>query len=168
LFSKYINQKAVWVSLGVAYSVGIIIKLGFSAEGLFSKFLGKTPFVSYIQTNAELVDALIGLVIPVAILLVMEIVARNKGVDAGWQRFAQFIKTNKEDEDGIPVTAASKLPGKILVWAFGVLGMAVSWLAFVSTEQKKILVLFSIILLGIPAATLGVYLFRRIKNKQYK
>ncbi len=165
LFSKYINQKAVWISLSVAYAAGLIVKLGFSAKGLLvNLWHGGTSVATYIQANAELVDALIGLVIPVVILLIMELAARSKGIDAGWQRFVQFIKKNKEDEEGVPVTAASKLPDRILVWAFAILGVAVGWLAVISSEQQKILILFSVLLLSIPVIVFVYKLFKRRKK----
>lgn len=98
LFSKYINRNSVWLTLGITYSIGIIVKLGFSLNGFFSSSNGGINVIfSWIQRNSNLVDALIGLVIPVIILMFMEILCRRNGIDYGWHNFRKYLKENKHE-----------------------------------------------------------------------
>jgi len=163
LFSRHISQKAVWLTLGVAYTFGIVAKIGLSTQGFIAGlWSGGASIAAFVQANPELVDALIGLVIPVVILTFIEVSARNKSVDAGWSRFTASIHRNRVAEEGKAIPTASLLPGKIVIWSFVILGLAVGWLALVSDTQQKILMLFTILLLSVP---LIITLYNYIKKR---
>ncbi len=165
LFSKHIGQKAVWISLGVTYTVGFLVKFVFSVDSVivFLGSLGAT-LTKILHTRTELVDAIIGFVIPVVILIIMEIAARRKGIADGWKRLQAFIDRNDETIDPVNTKAALQLTNRIVVAAFSVIGLAVCYLAITSKEQTGVLVIFSMVLLALPAITLIRYLVRKSQS----
>ncbi len=166
LFSRRITQKAVWLSLGITYALGIFAKVGFANQGFFAGSWDAGVVISaYVERNPELVDAFIGLVIPVVILTIMEITTRKREEDPGWRRFLNAIKKTKNEENKSAIPATSKLPQQIVNWSFVILGIAVGGLAITNKMQRKILVLFSILLLLIPIFML---LYKYLINKTKK
>lgn len=168
LFSKYINEKAVWISISVAYFIGIIVKLGFSSNGfLVDVWESGRSFSTYIQNNGQLVDALIGLVTPVTILIFMEVVSRNnKKSDPKWEKVIHFTKQSKEDELAMPKAPAFNLPIQILTWVLAILGIVVSFLAFTNSEQRYILIVFSILLLSFPLVQFIKHIYIKTRKNE--
>ncbi len=166
LFSRRINQKTVWLTLGVAYTLGAMVKFGLSPKGVIAGLWdGGVAFAEYAQNNPELMDAIIGLVIPVLILSATEITTRKRGEDAGWKRFVNSIKENNEEEQKIIKRPASKLPRQIVVWSLIGLGAGVGFLAIISDTQQRTLMVFSLLLFLIPTLLL---LNNRFINKMKK
>jgi solute:Na+ symporter, SSS family len=164
LFSRHIGQRAVWISLGVTYTIGFIVKFVFSTEGMLSQLgAGDTSVALLVQRNVQLIDALIGFVVPVVLLIIMEIAARKTGITEGWIRLRQFIDNDTEVVDAANTKAALRLTNKIVLWAFSIIGLAVCWLAISSHEQTGILIIFGCLLLAIPAITLVRYLIKKLK-----
>ena len=165
LFSKYINEKAVWISISTAYIIGVIVKLGFSSNGFLIDILERgASFSNYIQENGQLVDALIGLVIPVTILIIMEITGRYKGgPDPKWQEVKEFTKKSKIEELAMPSSAAFNLPSQILTWVLVILGIVIGLLAFIDPEQQGILITFSVLLLSFPFIKFVRYIYIKAK-----
>jgi Na+/proline symporter len=166
LFSKKIGQKAVGISLGVAYLIGIIVKIGFSGKGLFiTNWQSKEIIIAFFQENSELINAIIGVVIPILILTIIEILARNKNIYAGWNRMISFMNQQMAEEKKTSPPATSQLPVKILIWTFALLGISVGWVALVNKDQQNILIMFSAILLTISAIIyIHTYISRRKNN----
>ena len=165
LFSKYINEKAVWISISTAYIIGVIVKLGFSSNGFLIDILERgASFSNYIKENGQLVDALIGLVIPVTILIIMEITGRYKGgPDPKWQEVKEFTKKSKIEELAMPSSAAFNLPSQILTWVLVILGIVIGLLAFIDPEQQGILITFSVLLLSFPFIKFVRYIYIKAK-----
>ena len=102
---------------------------------------------------------------PVTILIFIEIIARSKKEpDPKWQEVIQFTKQSKEDELAIPISPASNLPNKILVWVLAILGIAIGLLAIIDYEQRNILITFSILLLCFPTIQLIKYIYFKTKE----
>src|SRR5699024_12325810 len=78
LFSRRIGSKAVWLSMGITYLLGFVIKAGF--------------FDEIVSKQVEFVDAFIGFVVPSTILVIMELFLWKKEKDKGWNRFIQISK----------------------------------------------------------------------------
>jgi len=165
LFSKYINEKAVWLSLGITWAIGLYVKLGLSLQGAISNTGDGGAYIfTFVRNHVELTDAIIGLIIPVSILLIIELIARSKEVDKGWVKLSYYSKNNEEEENITATAAALKLTKQILFWAFSILGIGVTWLAIVSEKEKGILIIFSILLLIIPFISILNYLIKIIRN----
>src|SRR5690625_3822167 len=132
LFSKYINERAIWLSLGITYSLGFILKMGVLQElNFFKRFFDSSGFIiDFINNNSELIDALIGLVIPVLILTMIEIFIRGNKIDAGWGRFMNFVNNKIEPARKVNNKSGVKLSLKILMWCFVILGITVAGLAY--------------------------------------
>lgn len=165
LFSRYINSKAVWISMGSAYLIGIIVKLGFSSNGFLTNFVDSENVVSsYIQNNVQLVDALIGLVVPVSILTVIELISRSKKlIDPKCTDVADFMQKSKEEELLNPIITTSSLPNKIISWVFIILGIVAALLSLVNKEQQSILIVFSLLLFIIPFLRIIFMLYKKQK-----
>lgn len=147
LFSRKIDKKAIWLSLGITYAVGIIVKFDFILSLINYLPYGES-FVELIKSNAELTDAVIGIVIPVLILIVIELLKRKNEDDKGWISLVSYMNLHaKEEQDKVASTATLHLTMKILVYACTFLGLAVGWIAFTSNEGKSILLLFTSLLL---------------------
>lgn len=162
LFSKKIGQNAVWLSLGLAYLVGFIVKIGFSYKGLFVNLWdGGEQIALYLQANGELFNAIIGMVIPIFVLTIIEIIARRKSISVGWDNLIYSIKKNEIEERNTKSISISKLPVKILISTFGILGIAIGWLAIVNIEQRQVLIPISILLFVI---TTIIFIVSKLKN----
>jgi SSS family transporter len=86
LFSKRIGQKAIWWSMTPTFLVAILIKTGWI-------------FKDFIAQHATFVDAFIGLVLPVTILSIIELILWKKGEDPGRVRLTQILGKEKKIVD---------------------------------------------------------------------
>lgn len=86
LFSKRIGQKAIWWSMIPTFLVAILIKTGWI-------------FKDFIAQHAAFIDAFIGLVLPVTILSIIELILWKKGEDPGWARLTQILGKEKKIVD---------------------------------------------------------------------
>src|SRR5699024_4515303 len=85
LFSRRIGSKAVWLSMGITYLLGFVIKAGF--------------FDEIVSKQVEFVDAFIGFVVPSTILVIMELFLWKKEKDKGWNRFIQISKQREVQDE---------------------------------------------------------------------
>lgn len=167
LFSKYISQKSVWVSLGITYSIGFIVKIAFSDPAIFEGVWGIGFQVAFfIQSNVEFVDAFVGLLVPVTFLLAIEMLARKRGVDSGWDNTVKFINTNKATESEINYTGTaslSKLTIKIILFTLAALGVFIGILAFINPMEKVFLLFTSglILCLALILKALTAFLYKK-------
>jgi SSS family transporter len=169
LFSKYINQKAVWISMGITYSIGFLIKIGFSNGGILTKtWEGGKAIALVVQENVQFLDAFIGLIVPVSILLIIEVFSRRKGFSAGWERLVQFMEANSGTQEDVFSPAFARFAIKILLWTFAILGLTIGLMSIFSQEQKKVMIIFSIILLSISALIVLLYLLSKITKNKFK
>lgn len=151
IFSKHINQKEIWITLGTTYILGFSIKLGFATNGpLTNLWEGGASVAAFVKENKELIDGLIGVVLPLCILPILELRARSRGIYDGWIKLTRFIEQNKLEE-AATVHTASLLPNKILIWASLSLGLALGWVGLADFNREKVVLLFAILLLAIPA-----------------
>lgn len=165
LFSKKINKNAIWLSLGITYTIGIILKFEFILN-LFNYLPSGEMFVTLVQSNTELIDAVVGMVVPVLILVVIEFMGRKRKVDDGWNNLISYMKQHAiEEKDRVASNSTLLLTMKILVSACTFLGLAVGWIAITSIEEKPILVLFTSLLLIGPIIYFTHTLISRFKRK---
>jgi Na+/proline symporter len=132
LYSRHINHRAAWITFAVcgtsALGWRLLTLLGFDT-GRF---------------NGRIVDALLGLALPFAVLLAIELHFRRTGLDAGWQRMQAAIAASAKQ----PLTpAASQLPNRIIAISLGMLGITMAVVAWHATQQQIILAGFSIVLI---------------------
>ena len=161
LFSKRIGQKAVWLSMGATYFVAILIK----TELIFKEFVSK---------NVEFTDAFIGLVFPVSILLIIELIQWKKSKDAGWDRVSMVSGSDKEflDESLKEINKQagrmySDMAFKLLTGTFIAIGVIMIIIALTGQGDKARLLLYGVIFVSVSlTALLLSYLQKKIKNKK--
>ena len=165
LFSRKINKRAIWLSLGITYAIGVILKFEFILH-LFNYLPYGESFVAMIQSNAELTDAVVGMVIPVLILIVIELMGRKRDEDDGWKNLVGYMKQHPiEDKERGASNSTLLLTMKILVYACTFLGLAVGWIAFTSDEGRAILLLFTSLLLIGPVIYFFYVFINGLKRK---
>lgn len=165
LFSRKINKRAIWLSLGITYAIGVILKFEFILL-LFNYLPYGESFVAMIQSNAELTDAVVGMVIPVLILIVIELMGRKRDEDDGWKNLVGYMKQHPiEDKERGASNSTLLLTMKILVYACTFLGLAVGWIAFTSDEERAILLLFTSLLLIGPVIYFSYVFINGLKRK---
>lgn len=162
LYSKYISAKAVWATLGTCAVVSGSIKLTLMQDSLPSVLSG-TPVAAALEwmaDNIRMTDALLGLALPVGVLLLMELVGRRRGVDAGYQRMQQALDSHQQR----PITKAkSKLPLLIIAATLTMLGVVMGIIASWTSEDRTTVVVFAALLLAVAA---GVGWYARKPPKQ--
>lgn len=165
LFSRKINKRAIWLSLGITYAIGVILKFEFILH-LFNYLPYGESFVAMIQSNAELTDAVVGMVIPVLILIVIELMGRKRDEDDGWKNLVGYMKQHPiEDKERGASNSTLLLTMKIIVYACTFLGLAVGWIAFTSDEGRAILLLFTSLLLIGPVIYFFYVFINGLKRK---
>lgn len=159
LFSRRIGQKSVFVTMGITFTAAILVKTGWLSGGLVSK-------------HPEFVEAFIGLVFPVAILFVIELILWKRDTSAGWSRIAEM--SARKDE---PLTEAqiaknkeagavySNMAFMVMTGTYAAIGLIMLLLAIGSEASRGSMLLYGGLFFGVSMiAFLFYYLFRRKKH----
>ncbi len=162
LFSKRIGQKSVLWSMGITFLVAVIMKTGL-------------VFDDFITQHAAFLDAFVGLVFPIVILLGIELVLRKKEKDAGWDRY-QGIMTHEKEMVEESLQEKNKLAGRmysnlavnLMMGTFAAIGVIMTVLAFTGQGKKEQLLMYGCIFLGVSIVSfLWLWLHNR-RNKTVK
>ncbi|MDF9825965.1 SSS family solute:Na+ symporter [Ereboglobus sp. PH5-10] len=158
LFSKRIGQKSVFISMGITFGTAILVKAGL----LFPDVVSRHP---------TFVDAFIGLVFPVTILTILELILWKKPQAEGFLKIAARYK--KEDE---VLTAEqiqknkqagamySNMAFKIMMGTYAAIGLAMVLLALGNKDDRGSMLLYGGIFLGL--STLAFLLYHGIRAKR--
>jgi len=169
LFSKRIGSKAVWSSMCITYFLGLLLKIGFSGSGLLTD-AGDTfrLIAAFVAENVAFVDAFIGLVIPVTILIIIEIFLRNKQPDAGYLRYVVAMNRSKTltDKNKAAGTMYSSMAFKIMMWTYIAIGLTMLLLAFGSGARREQMFIFAAVFCGVPAVAFLIY--KLFKHKTHE
>jgi SSS family transporter len=163
LFSKRIGQKAVFISMGITYFVGLVIKVGFSGSGFLIS--------SFIEKNVNFVDAFIGFVFPVVILLFIEWFLRKNEHDAGYNRLAKILGKEKEQtsqqlvESKKAGSAYSTMAFKLMMGTYVVIGLIMSVLSFGENADRGQMLVYGSLFLGVSLIAFLIYYLVRFKKK---
>lgn len=160
LFSRRISAKGVWVSMIITYLLAIVIK-----AGLVDQIIGK---------NVAFVDALIGFIVPFAILVVMEIILWKKEQDAGWLRVLTLSEqrhTHQEADSAKNKAAGrlySSLAVKIMMGTYAVIGIIMAALSFAGYDQHGTMMWYGLIFLAVSVMVLVLFYRRDLKLVRHK
>lgn len=160
LFSTRIGQKAIWGSMIPTFLIAILIKSGWL-------------FKDFIDQHATFVDAFIGLLLPIIILLIIELTLWKKDEDPGWTRLTQILGREKkilDKSEKEKYKAAgqvySGLAFNLMFGTYGIVGLILIGISLFREESKDQL-LYGIIFLGLSIiAFLLFYLRGNTINKQ--
>jgi SSS family transporter len=160
LFSRRIGSNSVWLSMGITYLIGFAVKAGLLKE--------------FVSQHVEFVDAFVGLVFPVTILLIIELILRKKRDDQGWNRLVQILG-RKELQDEIQMQKTKKsgsmysdMAFKILMGTYAAIGIAIGLFALTNGNNRGQMMLYSAIFLGISVIAFGINYFSKYKSKIHK
>lgn len=150
LFSRRVGQSSIWVTSGVTFLVGGILKFGFTGAAAASG-LGL-----WVNTNMRALEVGVGVgvLVPFAVLLVMEWLAKD--TSPRYLRLRQFTADTSEETELPP----SAFPGQIVSYGVGVLAVVMAVVAFTGEDQGHIILLFSLFLLTLGGTLL--WLSRRV------
>ncbi len=141
LFSKKITIGAVWATAGISFVLGVICKIGLSSGGWL--VTESTQGLSdWITNNDKTVDLLIGVMLPVAVLTILQLL--NKNTASGWKKVATLI--TETGKSGVK-HEASATPGIIVsAWLFACATLMFALMPFSETGSMQ-LALFGAVLL---------------------
>lgn len=137
LFSKRITQRCIWPTAGISFTVGALVKFGFSERGFLSGIRCLRSFCIWIQGNLRTVEAFVGVVLPILVLSVIELSSR--GSSEGFEKVA--AKTQEHIHN--PKPRMSRLPALIVSWVIGFCGLLVALLAVVNKDHRQVVAIFS-------------------------
>ena len=156
LFSKRIGQKAVWWSMGTTYFMAFLIKTGW-------------VFKDFIDQNAAFVDAFIGLVFPVTILLIIELILWKKEKDPGWDKMIGILVEEKELVDESK-KAKNRKAGQmysnmalnLMTGTYLAIGIIMIIISLFGSDDRNYLLLYGIIFSGVSLiALLLLYIHKK-------
>jgi Na+/proline symporter len=151
LYFPGIKQNAIWISTGLMLLVAIYIKLIMPLQ------IDHTFSIWFIR-NAQVLEVAIGIIIPLAVLSIMEFTAREKA--AGFNKIATFIKQHEYSPDYNKAIAI--FPAKILAYSIGALGFLMLLLLPTANGKAFLVGFFATVLLLLSVLILGW--IRKLKN----
>ena len=161
LFSKRMGQKAVWWSMGTTYVAAFLIKTGLVLE-------------DFVNRHAAFVDAFIGLVFPVTILLLIELVLWKKEKDPGWDRLASIMGGEKETPAGERKESAreagraySRMAFNLMMGTYAAIGLIMMTIALAGGGDDGRLLLYGGIFLGVSLVAFLFYYLCHGKRKGF-
>lgn len=157
LYSRHIGQRSVFVAMGITFIAAILVKTGWVAGDL----AGRHP---------EFIDAFIGLVFPVAILFAIELIARKRPSDTGWNRLSTIYKNEEEmltesqkAKNREAGAMYSNMAFTILTGTYGAIGLIMLALAFINDERSMFL--YGGIFTGVSAVAFLIYSYCKSKKR---
>ena len=161
LFSHRVRASVVWSTLIGGVGAGMLLKFGFSETGWFSGTKALSTVFELVQAYPRESDLLVGLLVPLAILIVAEI----RGTDhcPEWKKLQDATAAAIVD-DAPPATSSSRLPSQVMAACLGILGLAMLALIPLSSgDQWKPMAAMAALLFPLSAAFI-VHLCRKEKE----
>lgn len=161
LFSKRISYKAIWLSMIPTFLIAILLKTGWVFKG-------------FIDQHAEFIDAFVGLVLPVTILLMIELFLWKKGEDPGWARLTQILGKEKKIVDKsekekykMAGQVYSGMAFNLMFGTYAVIGLIMIAISLFREESKGQL-LYGSIFLGISIIAFVIFYLKKNRKPIHK
>ena len=148
LFRPVIGRNALWWAILLPFALGCFVKFGLVA-GAFDGVAGLGALGEWLRPRFRTAEVLVGLVAPVAILLIAEI--RSRGIDPGWDRIQSLPPPFAAPERIIAAT--DLMPLRVVGWMLGASAVVILMLLPWAGGQKSEMMGFGIILLILAGAT---------------
>lgn len=153
LFSRHISASAVWLTAGVAVTLGVLLKYLAAPTGMLAAIPQFDGLVQWTADNARSLDIYIGVVAPLVVLSLLEIRGRLKArAAAGWLSL-QSVAVDRET-DAEASAADGRLPLMIVTWSVLACAAITTLLTLVNPGVRFEMATLSL-LLFITAAILG-------------
>ncbi len=146
LLNRRVNQSCIWLTAGITFAVGALVKFGLAQGGFLAGLAPLVPLAEWVQTHRRPTDALIGVVLPLAVLTVITLLTRRPS--EGFARVAAL----EQAPDGRLTTQASRLPAVMVAWSIGLCGVLMLTLAVLQKPVSTIMLVFSMALFGVTGA----------------
>jgi Na+/proline symporter len=136
LYSRRITQSAVWWCVIANVIASLLVKFGFRTDGWLDGIAMLAPIIRLVEANIRVSDLMVGILTPIAVLLIMEFRAKEEA--EGWRRLAAVAAKNQEEEG--PSVIDSRGPAKVMVWCLGFLSVIMLMISILNSEQRLVLV----------------------------
>lgn len=143
LLSKRINVGALWTTAGVCIPLGLALHFGWIASPK-----GSSAF----QWLFDQSKTFVGVVLPILIALTAHFMAR--GEDRRWKNI-ESLQAAEEQAESAASEVSDNGPARIVGWSMIVLGIGMISLVPVNPEERGVIALFSLAVIGIGTATLA-------------
>ncbi|UDQ97139.1 sodium:solute symporter family protein [Lentisphaerota bacterium WC36G] len=178
LFSKRVGVSAIWITAPFSFILGLVAMLlnpnGFlktlsgtnnfpALEPLYTRIISfNEPLSSFIASNSKAVELVIGVIVPIVILTVMQLIA--KGEAPGVKRVEDLI-AETEVKNATGVKKASSMPALIVAGCLFMCSlMMYALLGFNGKEDHLLLVIFGTVLLAI---SITIFAVEYLQYKKY-
>lgn len=153
LFSRHVGPWAVWATLLVCTPAALLVKVLPGLKDRVSFLQDPSPLgavLDWVGRNSKLTDGILGLLLPLGVLIVVEILSRRKGVHPGWRRMEEAFSGYAKLP---PPPPSSRLPAKVIALSLGILTLLMIVTTACNPERRITLSVFSALLLAATAAT---------------
>lgn len=148
LFFRRIDARAVFITAGVCFTAGLIVKYGIPTQ--------------WLADNAKTMDILMGVALPVAVLEIIRVCSRSTSM--GWQRVVNYEAVERA---AALKTTASRLPAIVVAWSLALCGVLMAGLAIHDPQDRGLLGLFAVTLGVLAAVVYGLSWWRfRAANRE--
>ena len=156
LYSKKIGLKTAWIVSGVSIIFGLGVKIGIQPDGWLSELDYFSFILDKLQSNERVTDIGVGTIVPLALLIISEIVIRKPS--EGWLK----VLSKKALYSSTVEIDSSSFPAKLCAWSTIVVGLIMALIGVSASENKVLMILF-----GVGIGGLGwIILFFIKTNKQ--
>lgn len=150
--------------MGITYLVAFLIKTGWI-------------FKDFVNNHIEFADAFVGLVFPVTILLIIELVLWKKEKDPGWDKLIgilgeekELVDESKKEKNKLAGQMYSNMALKLMMGTYLAIGVIMIAISLFGSGDREYLLLYGVIFSGISLISLlllHVYKKKNTINKQY-
>lgn len=152
LFFAGIRQNAVWWSTGASFGAAAFVKFVLST-------LSENAFNHWFRANMQVLEVAIGLLVPLLVLLVLEVLASQAA--PGFGRVRERVTPIVADDSG---NQLSLFPARILAYSMGVLALLMLALVFTAGDKAVLVGGFSLVLASISGGILWVLRASKLKK----
>jgi len=159
LFSRRVDIKAIWITAGISFALGVVAKLGLGPEGPL--VTERTRSISdWIQANGTTVDLVIGIVVPITVLFILQYLAKSTA--DGWNKVDQLIQ---ETQSSGVKQQASDMPAMIVSGSLATCAALTFALMAWNQKERALLLGFSAVLLLISGTIVAVLCMKRSNRR---
>ncbi|MDP0495096.1 MAG: sodium:solute symporter family protein [Verrucomicrobiota bacterium JB024] len=157
LFSRRLSLNAIWITIGISFACGLVLKLGLG-EGGFLINSWTQNLSDWVVANGTMVDLIVGVAVPVALLSVLHFSSRQTA--GGWLRVERKIHDVRIVGK---VTQASDMPALIVSGCLLVCALLMFALLPFNQSGHGILTAFGCVLLLLSGSIFLSLKFKRIR-----
>ncbi|MHC0441072.1 sodium:solute symporter family transporter [Flavobacterium sp. 3-210] len=161
LYFGKIKQSSIWWSTGITVIVSVLLKIAVSLK--LDNFIMKLYY-----TNSPLFEVVIGVFVPIIVLAIMELTAKN--TSEGYEQIKQKLLIKETVANAAEDFELALFPAKLLGLSIGVLSLIMFGLMVFTTDGSKNLIgvfaAFLLLLSSIILFSLKINKSRKLTNQK--